>query len=85
MNEKLKRENIQLRADLTKANERIAALEAEMKRLATDRVHGSTLWHIAKISLKDLPEETIASLAATWAPVQMTWAYAQRCVDQAMQ
>ena len=84
-NEKLKRENIHLRAELEKAQDRIVELEDELQRLATDRVHGSTLWHIAKISLKDLPEETIASLAATWAPVQMTWAYAQRCVDQAMQ
>lgn len=84
-NEKLKRENIQLRDGLKKAQDRIVELEDELQRLAKGRVHGSTLWHIAKISLKDLPAETISSLSSAKTPVQMTWAYAQRCVDQAMQ
>ena len=86
--EAIKRTKADLAAELALARERINELEAEIQRLARNRIHGSTLWHVAKISLKDLPAETIASLAATastGAAVRGAWAYAQRCVDQAMQ
>lgn len=78
--EALKRTKANLTAELALARERINELEAEIQSLARNRIHGSTLWHVAKISLKDLPQETIASLAATAsaeAAVRATWAYAQ--------
>ena len=83
-----KRAKSVLTAQLALARERIDELEKEIQALAKNRINGSTLWHIAKISLKELPQETLDSLAATTsreAAVRMTWAYAQRCVDQAMQ